>query len=435
MTIEKNNTSHLECTLSDSDLFTPAFVQSDIEHGYFEDIFPITKLDDSGPIEFLLENATDKFLDLANTYLKLKLKIVKGDGSDTAEIDKVTPINYTVSSLFSQVDVNLGGRVVSMSTNTYSYRSIIETLLNFGSDAKKSQLSMAMYTKDQAGRLDDVDPARNSGLSERFEHFKGSRTVEIYGRIHSDLFNQGRLILNGLPLKIVMHRNKSTFALLAASGSDYKILSTEALLCVRKVRLTPHKFQEIQQNLEKVPAVYPINRVDVKTYSVAAGLTSLNWDNAFQGQIPNRIFVGMVENVSFTGQYDKNPYNFKHFNLSSIGIYVNGASLPAHPIKCNFDNNFYLNGYHSLFTTTGKFARDEGLDILRTDYKNGYTLFGFDISPASCNGGHQELIKRGTVRISIDFDAALPNSVTVIAYADFDNHITIDRNRSVLKNY
>ena len=80
MTIEKNNTSDLECTLSDSDLFTPAFAQSDIEHGYFEDIFPITKLDDSAPIEFLLENTTDKFLDLANTYLKLKLKIVKGDG-------------------------------------------------------------------------------------------------------------------------------------------------------------------------------------------------------------------------------------------------------------------------------------------------------------------------------------------------------------------
>ena len=216
MTIEKNNTSDLECTLSDSDLFTPAFAQSDIEHGYFEDIFPITKLDDSAPIEFLLENTTDKFLDLANTYLKLKLKIVKGDGSDTAETDNV--INYILSSLFSQVDINLGGRIVSMSTNTYSYRSIIETLLNFGSDAKQSQLSMAMYMKDQAGRLDDVDPARNSGLSERFEHFKGSRTVESYGRIHSDLFNQGRLILNGLPLKIVMHRYKSTFALLAASG-------------------------------------------------------------------------------------------------------------------------------------------------------------------------------------------------------------------------
>ena len=180
--------------------------------------------------------------------------------------------------------------------------------------------------------------------------------MEIYGRVHSDIFNQGRLIVNGLPFKIVFHCNKNSFALLAATGSDYKILLTEALLCLRKVRLTPHKFQEIQQNLEKIPAVYPINRVDIKTYSVAAGLTSLNWDNTFQGQIPNRIFIGMVDNVSFTGQYDKNPYNFKHYNISSIAIYVNGESLPASPIKCNFNNNYYLNGYLSLFAATGKFA-------------------------------------------------------------------------------
>ena len=85
-------------------------------------------------------------------------------------------------------------------------------------------------------------------------------------------------------------------------------------LCLRKVQLTSHKFQEIQQSLKKVPAVYPINRVEVKTYSVAAGLTFLNWDNAFQGQIPNRIFVAMVDNASFTGPHEKNPYNFKHFN-------------------------------------------------------------------------------------------------------------------------
>ena len=172
--------------------------------------FPITKLDYTGPVEFLVENATDKFLDLANTYLKLKLKLVKGDGTDIADTDHVTPINYVIASLFSQVDVNLGGRVISISTNTYSYRSIIETLLNVGNDAKKSQLRMGMYTEDQAERHDDIDPARNTGLSERFQYFKASQTVEVYGRIHSDIFNQGRLIVNGLPLKIIMHRNKNT---------------------------------------------------------------------------------------------------------------------------------------------------------------------------------------------------------------------------------
>ena len=45
--------------------------------------------------------------------------------------------------MFSQVDVLLGGgRVVSASTNTYAYRALFETLLNYGNDAKRLQLLM-----------------------------------------------------------------------------------------------------------------------------------------------------------------------------------------------------------------------------------------------------------------------------------------------------
>ena len=51
------------------DLFTPPFVQNDIQHGIYEDIFPISKLNDSGPVTFSLENSSDKFLDLANLWI------------------------------------------------------------------------------------------------------------------------------------------------------------------------------------------------------------------------------------------------------------------------------------------------------------------------------------------------------------------------------
>lgn len=66
---------HLECTLSDTDVFTPSFTQNDIQHGFYEDIYPISKLNDNGPLEFLIENATDKFVDIANTFVKLKIQI------------------------------------------------------------------------------------------------------------------------------------------------------------------------------------------------------------------------------------------------------------------------------------------------------------------------------------------------------------------------
>ena len=67
--------------------------------------------------------------------------------------------------------------------------------------------------------------------------------------------------------------------------------------------------------------------------------------------------------------------------------------------------------------------------------KDPFTLFRFDISLTSCNGGYQELIKRGTVRISIELAVGLPNTITVIAYTDFDNYITIDKTRSILDIY
>ena len=108
---------HLQCSISDTDLFTPAFVQSDIESGRYEDIYPITKLKDNGQIEFVIDNASDKFLNLNNSFFKVKCRITKANGQNLAEVEKVSVINYPVSSLFSQVDIFLDERVISSSTN------------------------------------------------------------------------------------------------------------------------------------------------------------------------------------------------------------------------------------------------------------------------------------------------------------------------------
>ena len=77
-----SQTPHQECALSDTDVFTPAFVQTDIRQGVYEDVYPISKLNDNGPVEFVVENASEMFLDLANTYFKFSLKIVKADGTN-----------------------------------------------------------------------------------------------------------------------------------------------------------------------------------------------------------------------------------------------------------------------------------------------------------------------------------------------------------------
>ncbi|XP_057299246.1 uncharacterized protein F54H12.2-like [Hydractinia symbiolongicarpus] len=435
----KTNSSHLECTLSDTDVFTPAFVQSDIEHGCFEDIFPITNLDDNGPVEFSIDNATNKFLHLVSSTLNVKCRVTKADGTNlTATDGAVALINYPISSLFSQVDVSIGGSIISSSTNTYSYRAFIETLLNYGEEAKKSQLTMGLFAKDTSGHMDASDAAAgdNAGLVKRQGYTARSRIVELSGRLHCDIFNQGRLLLNGLSLKITLHRNKDAFCLMTnGDNPDVKVKFVDVSLRLRKLQLTPKKFEMIQTSLERTPACYPINRVQIKTHSLAAGLTSLNWDNAILGKLPNRLFIAFADNDAHTGSYVKNPFNFKHFNVTSIGVYVNGESLPANPMKLNFPGGHYLQGYRSLFTATGKINRDEGLDINREEYSDGYSLFGFDLSPSLCNGEHYEPQRQGSIRIALEFGTALPNTITVFMYADFENTIHVNKARNILKDF
>ena len=113
----------VECSFSDTYLFTPTFVQSDIESERYEDTHPITKLEDNGPIEFVTDNAPDTFLELNNSFLKVNCKTTKANGQNLAEPDKVSVISYPVSSLFGRVDTLLGGKVISSSTNTYPYRT------------------------------------------------------------------------------------------------------------------------------------------------------------------------------------------------------------------------------------------------------------------------------------------------------------------------
>ena len=206
-------------------LLIPVFVKSDIESGGYEDIYPITKLKDNGPIEFVIDNASDNFLDLNNSFLKVKCKITKANGQNLAEADEVSVIDYPVSSLFSQADILLGGKVISSLTNTYPYKAYIETLLNYSKEAKNKKLGMGLFYKNTASHFHELDlTSDNTGLNKRHELGKLSKPTFLQGRVHSDIFNQGKLLLDGLPLKVTFQRQKNNFALLSnAENPAFKV--------------------------------------------------------------------------------------------------------------------------------------------------------------------------------------------------------------------
>ena len=126
---------------SELDLFGVAPTQTSIVRSQWVEHQPTASLNSGGPIEFLIPGTGDEYLDFANIYLIVKTKVTSAAGADLDPATTVGPVNNWLHSLFNQVNVYLNGTLVTPSSNTYAYRSYIETLLSYGIEAKKSQLA------------------------------------------------------------------------------------------------------------------------------------------------------------------------------------------------------------------------------------------------------------------------------------------------------
>ncbi|XP_033642416.1 uncharacterized protein F54H12.2-like [Asterias rubens] len=196
-----------ECTKSELDLFTLPPTQTSIEKGQYVEYHPISNLADGGPIQFYVPGSSEEYIDPSQTQLYVKVKVTKGDGTDLKDTDVVGPCNLLLQTLFSQVDVTLNERLISASTPTYPYRAMIETLLTYDKGAKASQLTASGWSKDTAGKMDNVnctasEAETNAGLKTRRKRILNSRILDLIGPIHGDLFCQDKHLINGVDLKV-----------------------------------------------------------------------------------------------------------------------------------------------------------------------------------------------------------------------------------------
>ena len=191
---------------------------------------------------------------------------------------------------------------------------------------------------------------RNFGLQKRASFTDEGATVDLIGRIHTDVFFQDLFMLNEVNVKIRLVRNKDSFCLMSGeANTSYKVKIISAVLLVRKVQLSPSVFLAHAKALESGFAKYHIIRVVCKTYTIPAGNLDENHEKSFTGQLPTRLVIGCVDNDAFNGSYTKNLYNFKNFALSEISIHLDGNIQPIRPLKPNYAGRQHIQAFMSLF--------------------------------------------------------------------------------------
>lgn len=429
-----------ECGLSEiAELPLEAPIQRQIVDSFYTYYKPIGPVVGSTEIEFNIKNNSETFIDLSNSEVETIFRVKKANGANLASTDKVTVINYIAATMFNTVVCMLGNVQVTERTPNQAFRAIVETLTTYGRDAVESWLQSGLFFKDTAGQMDNADPAPangtdpvNVGLKQRFDLTKESKRVAVRGRIHTDMCNQARPLINFVPISLKFHLNKNAYCLMSAEeDASYKIVIEDMSLRLRHIKLV----DQVYNSIVTKRVVYPITRVKVKEYIIPQGGKSFNVANFVMGELPEKIIIGLVTNEAANGNYKLNPFNFQHFDLSEISLVVNGSVHGGAPLEFDFADNQFEQGYWELFAATGKKYRDEGMLIERNDYQRGSTLYAFNISPTLCNGQYKDPERSGNINIACKFKENIPSPLTLCAYLQFEGAISINPAKQVTSNF
>ena len=157
-------------------------------------------------------------------------------------------------------------------------------------------------------------------------------------------------------------------------SDDYpaKIKIDTAILRVRNVQLLPAISNELNQTIAHHNAKLPIGRVEVKTFTISSGTRSKIEDHLLTGQLPKRVFIGLVTNEAFNGTLGTNPFFFQHFNLSKMDVTCDGHSVYGKPFEPRFGNDQYLRSFLSVYQALASQNQVQNCNIDYEDYKEGY---------------------------------------------------------------
>lgn len=427
------------CTVNEVELFDPIPKQIVLDKAQWVDFHPVNNVNSDGPIEFIINGSTDEFLDLSNTMLQVRVKLVNGQNSNNlTDVDVVGPVNNWLHSLFSDVTLTVAGTVVEGGDQHYAYKSYLTNLLSHNKGSKATQLQACGWFKDTGEQM-NVGTAANSGFTKRKGLAATSATVELCGALCLDMAMQNKYLLQNVDIGIKLNKSKDNFSCLIYTGGNVnnraqtiKVKIEKAVLYTRRVKALPSLMNSIEEKLNFENAVYHIQRTVIVPYTIPNGSHSHTKESLFRGLMPKAVFVGFVRNDAYNGSWSQNPFNFHHFNINHLALYREGEPIPYRPFTPDFANKHYMREYMSLYQSVDIYNKSEDFDISMVEFGNGYTIFGFNLTPDLSIGGHAQTSRDGNIRLEVKFSTAINTTVNAIVMGIFDGRIDITKHRNVI---
>ena len=322
-------------------------VVDDVLSSHGQEIYPTTSLDENC-IEFEFQTDRIYYVDLRQTYLTLKLKLVKGRGyeiyntkevkkehkeeakgekEETAEGDDpvplVTHVNNILDSIFSNFEVYINNQQIYNSNGLYAHKSYSSNNFNGAISEYKGILHCEGYDYEEF--LDEImkAPLSEPFFTRRMKMFSRPDGFMLYGKLGVDFFSTSDLLDPNMKVRLRLIRARPNFYMI----SDTPNLSLGIVDCslyTRRIALKDDYHKKRIDMLAYTPVEFNYLETLAETFIIPARPNQFNQENIFNNSPVRRIAIAMNTNSAFTGSYTENPFWYQQFDLRQIRILRGG---------------------------------------------------------------------------------------------------------------
>ena len=324
-------------------------VNEDVLSSHEQQMYPTTSLDENC-IEFDFQTDRNYYADLRQTYLALKLKLVRGRGygtyntkavknehkeeekaeeEETAEeepVPLVTHINNILHSIFSNVEVYINNQQIYNSNGLYEHIFYISKNFKGAISEYKRVLHCEGYDYEEF-----PDEILEAPLSEPF-FTRGMKVLirpdgfMLYGNLGVDFFSTSELVCPNMKIRLRLIRARPTFYMISDNPNG-SLGIVDCSLYTRRIALKDDYHKKRMDMLAYTPVQFNCLETLAKTFIIPARQNQFIQENIFNNAPVRRIAIAMNTNSAFTGFYTENPFWYQQFELRQIRILRGGQPI------------------------------------------------------------------------------------------------------------
>ena len=210
--------------------------------------------------------------------------------------------------MFDQCQVYLNNVVVENTNKCCAHRAYFENLLCYNKESKDNLLrgdfffhekkKEEVFTKDSKQTKEFAIQAAATPATLTYGAITTpavltkAKSFEAYGKIHCDIFNINKYMLNNVDIKLVFSNSSPNCCLIGNAPAVFRIKDT--FLSVRRVKISNAVMLAHAMALERTTAKYPIKRVLVKPFVIPSLSNIFTISGIHFGIMPTRVVLGFV---------------------------------------------------------------------------------------------------------------------------------------------